>query len=409
MRGSARQSGGIGDMEQKPQDVPPAIAAFLLAGVKKKSSTGVFTRAVLALAEDGWLTVEPQDDGLATVRIAREPDESRLAGFERLALSRVRRRLPAPRAAIPLSVLTSDEGDEFTEWEKKFREAVIDEASRAGLITRFVSPGGQFLISLLLGGAGGLAAMIGHSPHSAGVGLFAGFFAFIAAGIVTSPLTRWRISRRGRAVAAWWRERAGGLGGAVITDRVPGGRAVPATSPESLVASGSAPLPEGQVWSSSGGRWRPVKVGPLDAASWGRPSQLVATLVFGIFFTIPAGLFGLVALHGLIGHLIAAGPLTAAGAIIVLSWIPAYARRSRFPTRAVFDGQVVKRWTYESGGEDSTTYYCCCVDDGTSFEGWSFKIGIKLYHRLRVGDPVRVDCNPRWHKLNEMTLPVNRP
>ncbi|HEY3873127.1 MAG TPA: hypothetical protein VGM10_32525 [Actinocrinis sp.] len=407
--------------EVKPQEVSPAIAAFLLAGVAKKSKSksnstvGVFTRAVLALAEEGWLAVEPLDGGMATVRIAREPDEARLAEFERLALARVRARIPYAGAAIPLSVLTSDEGEEFTEWEKKFHAAIVDDAARAGLITRFVSPGAQVGISVLLGAAGGLAAMMGHSPHSASLGILAGFFAFVVAGAITGPLARWRLSRRGAAVAAWWRERAqalpssAGLGGAVIADRVPGGAALPPNSAQSLVANGSEPLPEGQVWSSFGGRWRPVKVGSLDTASWGRPGQLAALIVFGCFFTLPASAIGLLAIGGPLGKLISIGPLTLFGAITVLSWLPAYNRRRAFPTRTVFEGQVVKRWTYESGGEDSTTYYCCCVDDGASQEGWSFRIKTDLYRRLRVGDPVRVDCNPRWHTLNELTLPVGRP
>jgi hypothetical protein len=396
--------------EQKPQDVAPAIAAFLLAGVtkKSKSTTGVFTRAVLALAEEGWLAVEPRDDGVATARIAREPDDARLAGFEQLVLARVRARLPVPGAVIPLPVLTSDEGEEFTEWEKKFRAEVVDEAARAGLISRFVSPGAQAAISVLLGGAGGLAALLGRSPHSASLGVLAGFFAFVVAGAITGPLTRWRLSRRGSAVAAWWRERAGGLGGAVIADRVPGGARVPPNSAQSLVASGSEPLPEGQVWSSFGGRWRPVQVGSLDTASWGRPGQLVALIVFGAFFTLPASAIGLLAVGGALGKLISVGPLTLIAAIAVLSWLPAHNRRSAFPTRTVFEGQVVKRWTYESGGEDSRTYHCCCVDDGVSEEGWSFRIGAELYRALRVGDPVRVDCNPRWHRLYELTLPVGR-
>jgi hypothetical protein len=395
--------------EQQPQNVPPAIAAFLLAGVTKKSSTGVFTRAVLALAEDGWLAVEPQDDGMATVRIAREPDEARLAGFERLALARVRARLPFAGAVIPLSVLTSDEGEEFTEWEKKFREAVVDEAARAGLISRHLSPGARVGLSLLVGVAGGLTALVEHTPHAASLAIFVGFFAFAFATGVTAPLVRWRLSRRGEAVAAWWRDRAGGLGGAVIADQAPGGARTAANSAQSLVASGAVPLPEGQVWSSFGGRWRPVKVGPLNGAAWGRPATVALTAVFGVFFTVPATVIGLLVIGGGFGRLVVAGPLLFVGAIIVFFWLPAYLRRTQYPTRAVFDGQIVKRWTYESGGEDSTTYYCCCVDDGSSEEGWSFKIKADLYRRLRVGDPVRVDCNPRWHKLNELMLPVNRP
>ena len=43
-----------------------------------------------------------------------------------------------------------------------------------------------------------------------------------------------------------------------------------------------------------------------------------------------------------------------------------------------------------------------CIDDGTSPEGWSFRVKRALYSRLNVGDMVSVTVNPRWHKLKEL-------
>jgi hypothetical protein len=124
--------------------------------------------------------------------------------------------------------------------------------------------------------------------------------------------------------------------------------------------------------------------------------------VFGVFFTLPAAVVGHFLIRGGIGALISIAPLTLCAALIFGLWLPANRRSAAIPTHVEFVGQVVKRWTYESGGEDSTTYYCCCVDDGTSPDGWSFRIESSVYYRLSVGDMVSVAVNPRWHKLKGM-------
>jgi len=110
-----------------------------------------------------------------------------------------------------------------------------------------------------------------------------------------------------------------------------------------------------------------------------------------------------------IGPLVSLAPTAAFGTLLLAGWLPAYRRRSTIPNRETFTGQVVKRWTYESGGEDGTTHYCCCIDDGTSPEGWSFRIERSVYTQMHVGDIVHVDFNPRWHTLNRIQLAAPAP
>ena len=73
--------------------LPPAVVAYLLNGAK--ISEAVFTRALLALGEEGWLRIEPEDAGLPVVRINRLLAPGELRPFEQLALERVVQRMGA--------------------------------------------------------------------------------------------------------------------------------------------------------------------------------------------------------------------------------------------------------------------------------------------------------------------------
>jgi hypothetical protein len=106
---------------QDPRQVPPPIVAYLLNGAKV--SDAVFTRALLTLGEDGWLRIEPEDSGAPVVRISRLPEPGQVKPFEELALERVVQRM-GTLTSVPLSALTSSEGDDFAPWWKRFSEAV---------------------------------------------------------------------------------------------------------------------------------------------------------------------------------------------------------------------------------------------------------------------------------------------
>lgn len=371
--------------------------AYLLNGAKV--TEGVFTRALLALSEDGWLRIEPEDAGVPMVRIDRLPAPGQLRPFEQLALERVTQRM-GTATKVPLSALTSDEGEDYAPWWKRFGEAVLAQAREAGLVTRGVPNAAGCLFPYGFSAAAGAATAVTTGATGAGIGV--GFAAMVIFSIIVNAINRPRLTDRGKAAVEWWRQYGGGFDGAVISDRPPTGALPAPNSPESLAAQGSAPLPDGYVWSSFGGRWRTIEVGSLDGPSWSRPGTAVVLGVLGAFFTLPATVVGRLLIHGGIGTLISIAPLTVCAALIFSSWLPAYRRSAAVPAHAEFVGQVVKRWTYETRGEDRTTQYCVCVDDGISPEGWSFRIEHGFYYRLSVGDLVSVTVNPRWHKLKVM-------
>lgn len=337
-------------MELNPQSVPPTLVAFLLNGCTV--DTPVFVRTVLSLAQDGWLEIVPQDQGggVTLIGIGREPDWDRLSSVEALALERVRAALHG-RPAAPLSALTSDDGQDFASWSERYQEAIRTEAQRAGLVNRrngrLRAAAINLLVALAVGGAAALAC---HDFHWDGNPVEFGAIVCVVTGAagqrIAKPFIRLSPTARGRAVAAWWREHGGGLGGTVLGDRTAiGGPAAPSTA-ELLLAEGSAPLPKGQVWSSFGGGWRPVTVGPVNDR----------------------------------------------------------ARRRRNPGPISFTGQVVKRWTvadHKVDDEQQTYSYFSCVDDGRSAEAWSFEVDPSSYHKARVGSLVVVDYHPRWFSITK--------
>lgn len=404
-------------MESNPQHRPqyrelrPAVVAYLLNDGRVTEEA--FTQSLLALAGDGWLTIEPQDTGVTLVRIAGTPRPTDLKPYEQLAFDRVVQRM-GRLTHVPLSVLTNSEGEDYDTWWGRFSQAVKAEAGAAGFAKSNIARSCLFFLVGLVGApllAWAYFAFGGHGSHVA-----AGFYALIPSFLLIGPLAKAfpgpRLTDEGRAAAEWWRSNGGGLSGTVLADRLPPGAAPAPHSAEALVARGSAPLPPDHVWSSYGGAWRMVKVGPTDVSGWGKPSSLLGLIGFGAFFTIPAALIGHFAVGGGRGALITIGPLAFCGLLAVTTWLPANRKRAPYPTHGRFTGQVVKRWTYEvSSDESTTTYYCCCIHDGTSPEGSSFKIDSKLYRLMRVGDLVYVDFNPRWHTVNQIQLatPASEP
>jgi hypothetical protein len=379
-----------------PQAIAPALVAFLLQD--GKVTPEVFSRALLALAEDGWLHIEPQDSGVPVVRIVQLPPPDQVRAHERVALERVVRRTgSAP--AVPLSALTSSEGDDYEPWWKRFTEAVKRDAAAAGLLTGRLRPRTACGVPAGLGLAAALFAV--HLRTWSGIAVVAtGLGACYLAAIVVNSVGRPKLTPQAKAAALWWREHGGGLGGAVISDRLPAGAQPSPHTPEAVVRDGSAPLPEGYVWSSFRGRWHVVKVGPTKARRWGTVGSAVMLLCFAAFFSAVLGVFSH-AMTTQYGTLIALSPLAAAAALLAGSWVPAHLRLRAVPKRATFTGQIVKRWTYEVRGEDSSrTVYCVCIDDGVSLDGWSFAIPRKLYATVQMDEVVHVDFNPRKHRIN---------
>jgi len=385
-------------MEPNPQSTPPTLVAFVLSSGRRPEE--VLTRCLLSLANDGWLRIDAQDSGTPTVRIRRLPEPSSIPEFERVALERVVR-MTGSLAEVPLSALTDIAGEDAARWRQRFRRAVSTEALGAGLVTRGVRDTVALGIALGVGVVGGIALAVSgaQSPSAA---LKIGFAAFIVTTIVIKILGRARLTPYGRTVDEWWRRNGGGVGGAVLADRLPPGAAPPRQTTAEALVEGSAPLPPDQVWSSYGGRWHTVKIGSFDGPSRGRPKGAVNLVAAGVFPFIPLLVMGRT-IGGETGRLLPYAPLALAGALLLFRWLPAYLRRLRVPAHQQVTGQVVKRWTFQDDDEEKTkTRFCCCIDDGTSAEGWAFLISKAQYKQTHTGDIVSVSFNPRWHKVKRL-------
>ena len=374
-------------MESNPQSLPPALVAFVLSSGRKPEE--VLTRCLFALAADGWLRIDVQDSGApVTVRIERLPSPSSIREFERVALDRVVR-MTESLGQVPLSALTDFAGDDVAPWLRRFRRAVGEEAISGGLVSRGVRDPVALGSALGVGVAGAIALAVADvvPPFSA---LKIGFAAFIVTTIVIKILWRTKLTAYGRTVVEWWRRNGNVPGGAIVGDRPI------AQAPD----EGSAPLPPDQLWSSYGGRWRTIKIGSADMPSRGRPKTAATLVVGGAVPVYPLWLMG-DSIGGEASRLLPYVGPAIAGAVLLFWWLPGFIRRLGMPRHQEITGQVVKRWTFEEEGADdkSKTRFCCCVDDGTSAEGWSFRISKAQYKQLHTGDVVSVSFNPRWHKV----------
>lgn len=400
----------------------PGLVAYLAGGHDRV--TRAFKRTLTALSDRRWLEITPEDSGASTVRIVRAPSRGELLASEELVIERVHacsRSMPT----VPLSELTNPDGDEYQKWSKRFKHALDEESRAAGLTRRTMH--GALLFPFALASAavfGAFGALVEPTNRSGAASGF-GFIGLIVGLIFAAFLTAYRLTDPGKQVAARARvelgrsNQASMLGAAAAlasadagtpqsqsvwrpSDAVPGAPAPP-TAAETLVAKDGQPLPEGKAWSSYSGKWRVVTVGSFfdDRPVPGRPRALFAAAYNAAFFTVPAALYGLLALKGLRGEALAVAPAGLFVVYALLRWLPLYSRRLSVTRRVVFRGQIVKRWAYdpEPDNESVSMAYCCSVDDGTSDVAQSFKVKADVYKRLHVGDLVEVDYSPRWGKL----------
>lgn len=401
--------------------LPPGLVTYL--AVSHDHIKGAFDRSLTSLAERGWLVITPEDNGASHVGLLRAAARSELPASEMMVLERVRmcsRSMPT----VPLSELTNPDGDVYQKWSKRYKH-VLDEESRAAGLTTRTMPGA--LTAPFTLATAGVAFAIGAAASSdqSGLALGLGFLGVIT-GLVTSAfLTSYRPTEQGRQVAAHARiqmRQASDRRAALSTATEPAdadphsstapkdGSAIAAAAPrspaETLVEKDAKPLPEGQAWSPVSGRWRIVHVGPLEQpVVKGRPRVLFTSAYSAAFCTVPAALYGQLAVKGLAGAALSAAP----GALFVLyalgRWLPAFSSRLSIPRRVVYRGQIVKRWidhVSDSGGETVSVEHYCSVDSGRSDETQSFKIAKNMYQRLHVGDTVEVDYSPRWRKLRRI-------
>ena len=145
------------------------------------------------------------------------------------------------------------------------------------------------------------------------------------------------------------------------------------------------------AWSSFGGQWRLVRIGPasfmrMHPAFW---------LVLAAWLALMAYVSSL--LPGSAGLLVPAG-LAVGSAAAAVGGARGLASRLARPAEASFQAQVIARWVEHSGTNDDDSYISCiAVDDGK--RSWSFDVSGEAFAQLALGDTVAVRASPRSGKL----------
>ena len=382
-----------------------------------------YPATVLDLAAKGHLVITQRMPGQLWCDVpAAAPADTGLAESERLVLADTRRL--ADRGGAPFeAVAESCASDVRGKWDP-FEQAVRAEGRQAGLTRPRLPVAVQ---APLYVGAGVIAVLVFAAvdavPHTSGVvaPLVAAFFAFtIPVTMVGSLSQKDRLTGHGAAVAAWAaREAADAAGGWRHLGPVPASspaelgtlaRAVAAGAPVPVpgvspglsagVRPGRGTPPSAQsaqtprptaAWSSFGGPWRLVKIGPVRSggihpAAWLGLAALLAFLAFGTsFWPGPVGLLLPVL-------------LAAAAAAVAVAAVRGLAARQAKPAEASFQGQVIARWIERHGNDDSDwDVSCIAVDDGE--RSWSFYVKDAAFGKLALGDAVTVRAAPRSGKL----------
>lgn len=331
---------------------------------------------LLDLAARGHLHLVADPAGRLVCQVPSPVPSEPLAPFEVQWCQQVAGRLSGD--STPAAALTPDPQDEDGKrWHAAFKSAVIDEARRLGLVRdRFSTPVrwglrvaaalpvaalGWWLFSLSRGGqlrllASSLDGMVARLPGWVAWGLFilacavlslAAWGLAILVGLVSTVPGGFRCTGAGCAAASHWLGVRAALLAAPLPHRLP----EPGTSLNDhvlawAVALGAAPdvvtalapVHDGRVWSSAGGRWRQIRVSS-------RPKGLTWT---------------------------------------------------RWPTGCrTFTGRVIRRWTRKEWVEAGTSshtaiHYHVAVDDGRSDQALTWSVRKGQYKRLKFDSAVQV-------------------
>jgi hypothetical protein len=394
-----------------------------LTVTRGRLSGAAYPATILDLAAKGHLVITQRMPGQLWCDLpAAAPADTGLAESERPVLADARR-LAGPGGAPFEAVAESCASDVRGKWDP-FERAVRAEGRQAGLTRPRLPVPVQALLYIGAGVVGVLTfAAVDAVPHTSGVvaPLVAAFFAFIIPVTMVGSLSQKdRLTGRGAAVGAWAAREA--------ADAAAGWRhlgPVPASSPDELralalavaagapvalpgaspgLAAGVRPGPKtassrqtsetprpAAAWSSVGGQWRLVKIGPtsylrLHPAAWLPLAALLAVLALATSL-LPSP-FG-----ELLPLLLAAGAAAAA-----VAGVRGLGTRLATPAEASFRGQVIARWVERRGNDDSDwDVSCIAVDDGE--RSWSFDVSDAAFGQLALGDTVAVRASPRTGKL----------
>jgi predicted membrane protein DUF2207 len=395
-----------------------------------------YPATILDLAASGHLTISERVPGRLWCDVpASSPPGTGLARSERLVLAGAG--ALAGDHGAPFEALAESCASDLRGRWNPFERAVRAEGRRAGLTRPRLSAAARLL---LYAGAGVVGAAAFAAVHGrARSGLWAPTAtAFLASAVLAFWARRVgrrdRLTAHGEALEAWATRAAGeraAAGGMTAAGGISGlapaelGRlawAVAAGAPVQIpgatpglatgvragrrragaragISGQGTPRPSA-AWSSFGGQWRLVRIGPTTVLR----IHPVFWLVLAAWLALMAYVSSL--LQGPAGLLVPAG-LAVGAAAAAAGGARGLAARLARPAGASFQAQVIARWVEHAGTSDDDSYISCiAVHDGE--QSWSFDVSGEAFAQLALGDTVAVRASPRSGKLLGLTPDQDR-
>jgi hypothetical protein len=420
-----------------PAPAPEKPALVNLSVTRGRLNGAAYPATILGLAASGYLAIAEREPGQLWCDVpASAPADTGLARSERLVLAGVGA-LAAGDGAPFEALAESCASDVRGRWEP-FERAVRAEGRRAGITRPRLSVTAR---AGLYAGAAGVGALAFAAVHRVpGAGLWAPAATALLAFLVPAGLVHWlgrreRLTAHGAALGAWADRAVGDTMGEMPAPAGPAGAGpatgpVAASSPAGLrqlawaVAAGvPVPIPgatpglatgvrpgrgraraaagiSGQfagtprpaaAWSSFGGHWRLVRIGPASS-----------TRMHPVFWLVLAAWLALIAyvsslLPGPAGVLVPAVLAVGAAAAVAGGVRGLAAWRAR-PAETSFPAQVIARWVeHRSANDDDSSITRIALDDGERSR--SFDVRGAAFGQLALGDMVTVRASPRSGKL----------
>jgi hypothetical protein len=409
--------------EQRP-------ALVNLAATRCRLDSAAYAATILDLSARGFIETTQREPGRLWCTVTRAPGPaSGLTAYESVVLTTAIG-MTGARGAPFEALAESCTADVRGSWDP-FEEAVREEGRSSGLTGGRLP--GQARALLYAGAAGaGALAYAALRPHSHGLAapvavavVVFGVLAGVAMGLANQD----RLTRAGAALAAAARRPippapltgpdpgsdpaarpGGGLELGRLAQAVAAGAPIPLAGALPGVQTGVRPggwrHAAGQrrrhgapraAWSSLGGGWRLVQIGPTGSSLWVRVWGSFAVAGWFAVMSYPFSLIG-----GRVGTLIPAGLLLAA-ILSAAGGVRALTRALGLPRQQSFRAQVIARWAQDRGRGDDTVRVCCvALDDGQHC--WTFELERAVFGTLALGDEVNVTVAPRSARLLSLEL-----
>jgi hypothetical protein len=156
-----------------------------------------------------------------------------------------------------------------------------------------------------------------------------------------------------------------------------------------------------RAWSGYGENWRLIPVGDPAARTWPGLTRAAARLLWAV--ALPG--LCVLTLFGTLAGFRFQDCLLAGLAIDAVVVVAATTPWLRLPTRAEFEGQVLRQWNITGVDDDERPWNCCvAIDDGASPRAWALTVTGTNPTWLAPGSLVSVTMNPRLNKVLSIEL-----